>query len=482
MKQKTKKGYSPLGDAPKELILQITEEMELKDKLSLSSTCWNLRLLVSPDFFGTLTLKNTDQSGAVAKGLAASKANEVVKTLWFEGSAPTDKSEDYADVSNIMPNSVHFVLANLNKFPNLEKVSIGFNFQMDHDSWKVCVLCLPACTDVSTALASESEKAWHYLMAKTFEALIGNKNSGGIKDLQIRDLFPRDISPFWNKGWQELLQTVEKFDLSLWGHARGNHHNELATTKGYMKWVKDLDWVFFLRLTNLTELSFTATRYGMLIGQSMASVLFDDLHLPLGGNQMRRLKKLTLGNIFLTIELIDFLLGHIATLESLTFTECAAYIEAAGTNRKGPTWAEMLDSLVDARAPRLKHISIESAELSTIKEIAQRAEDDDVSDVEDGSKESCEKLAKLAEKKPVKIVFPYAHLDDQGKHVGSWNFVLEHYKSGKDQQAYEKLAGLVIANAMEMPWRMERLSAKYGQSWTMTSSRAAALQHNTDRT
>lgn len=481
MKQKITKGYSPLGDAPKELILQIIEEMELKDKLSLSSTCWNLRLLISPDFFGTLVLKNTEQSGAVAKGLAASKANEVVKTLWFEGSAPTDKSDDYNDVSNIMPNSVHSVLANINKFPNLEKISIGFNFQMDHDSWNACVICLAASHDVSTAMASESEKAWHYLMAKTFEALICSKNRVGIKDLQIRDLFPCDISTFWNKGFKQLLQTVEKFDLSLWGHARGGHNKELAITKGYMEYYKDLDWIFFYRLTNLTELSFKATRHGMLIGKSMASVLFDKLHLPLGGNQMRRLKKLTLGNIFLTIELIDFLLGHIATLESLTFTECAAYIEDTSVNRKGPTWAELLDSLADARAPRLKHISIESTELSTIQEIAQRGEDHDMSDVEQGSKESCEELAKLVEKKPVKIVFPYAHLDNQGKHIGGWNFVLKNYKSGQDQQAYEKLAGLVTANAMEMPWRMERLSSKYGASWTMTSSRAAALRDDTDR-
>ncbi|MCJ1427118.1 hypothetical protein MMC29_005021 [Sticta canariensis] len=152
------------------------------DLINWSCTCSYFRNLLAPEIFRTAKLVNDEKSGSSLNAVAKSPHNVHVKNLHFIGSGlghVHSEEAEFSDIEGILPRSVDVLLCNLQWFPSLHRLSLGFDYSYESlgsDDW---IKSLDLYTKPETpkqVLKAEASAAWRALMSKTFYALTKNKS------------------------------------------------------------------------------------------------------------------------------------------------------------------------------------------------------------------------------------------------------------------------------------------------------------------
>lgn len=389
-----------------------------------SCTCYYFRTLLAPTIFRSTKLVNDEKSGSSLNTIAMSLHNIHVRELHFIGSAPAFDKTDFEEVllpntEEILPSSVEMLLSDLQRFPNLEKLSIKFDNEPAMEDW----------WDIRQP--SEESSAWRALIFKTYSALIQNK-SPHFEHLEIRQLFWLKVSLFSHIVFHDFLGHFEQLSLSIYGQSLDEEYTSSVADE-YPKLMGKLEEYFFNHLAKLTTLSIKAPRAAPLGLEGL-----NHAPLTLRAYQMPLLTTLYLDYIFASPELINFLVSHKNTLETLTLRNCYASLNydcIGHFTHDGICWSKFFTSLSSACPARLHRFEIAGSDLP----LPRKREFDN---------EGGELVRAILRQDPGKILFPYASLDeDTGRLFYDAKETFEAFLKGEDQRSWDRLIGLMEENA-----------------------------------
>lgn len=416
-----------------ELLLEIISHVEDGKRWHRDLMCWSnvssyFRSLLAPYIFTSITLRNKEAIGASINLIAQSEYRHYVKYFYFVGTAPGTYDEGFEDVEGIFPDVVESALANLGRFPNLEKVRIQFALFFDEDhGFRTFWDLFESLETTDEQIEAEGKEAWRALNTKVYAALARNVNPG-FKHLSLDDLIPVEASSFTTPEFQELLGHMTHFDLSLWNDA--NSHYCVNTLSGYGYYTNRFDELFFNHLSSVTHLSIDASAFPMGMSEPLHGAL------RLHSFQMPLLKSLYLNFIFVGPELRDFLTSHAHTLERIELSNCHA---GRVDDLDFVSWAELFTALANEMPPELRTLCITSRhEIELLNDyhatLAENAE----------ATRAVEFLKKYSERR----LFSHACIDFKYGYVSELRSTnLESFRRGDDQRAYDELIRIVELNS-----------------------------------
>ncbi|OGM47394.1 hypothetical protein ABOM_002580 [Aspergillus bombycis] len=408
----------------------------LRDLISLSSTCKLLRGLLAPRIFAVVYLHNTAKSALSIKAIANGHFSGCIKELRYVANCRLDQQN--SPVEDVYPPEVDTVLSNLAALKGLQTLSIEFPF--DYDELMEHVQDSDFHEDPQAAVIEEGKNAWRGLMAASFRAILSSYSPqrcpGGqvLVSLTIHALNIVPISVFSTREFHEFLSHLERFRMSLkqWDNGVGWMLN---TQEVFFNFPNSLGPWFFNHLTSVEEFSFDPQDSAPL-GNSGQPYAYD---ISLWNATMPRLRKLTLGNIYLCLELKDFLLRHLDTLESIFLQECYSCREWEGG--EGMSWSELFSALAQKSPTRLTSFSLhwdyDEGDLLDL--------DDDMADPT-----LVAHVQRMLEIEPDARVFPccYCHVSDKyGYASHDWDANRAAFLQGDDYRSYQDLMAIVNANA-----------------------------------
>lgn len=436
----------------------------------------SFRHLLAPYIFASVELQNENICGASLNALATGQHAHLIKEINFYGSAPTnsnkesestdfhnnagkfpqnaesvsslvnvtseskgeDERKSFRNVEEIFPETVGMVLSNLQRFPCLELLSIEFSYTL-YGLPEGMDICSNEETEEQIE-ADEETQAWRALMAKTYEALANNKEIYA-KCLELRDLIYKRPSTFTNQSFYDFLGHIEKFSLSLRGEDNGAGWN-LNRAEEYSAFASKLDMFLFNHLSQVTSVAIKAPKEGPLGFPSANS--WNQVPLALEKDQMPYLKNLHLEYIVLCPHLIDFLIGHTATLERLSMHHC--FVETIGLMPgEDLSWDRLFNSLYDAGFSKLRQVEILPLDLpllvgAYIQDYEKRTRD--TNDILHLTNQI------LLDSDPGRRLFAYTTVDDKyGMLFPNEEEILNSLRNGKDQVSYDRLMQKVDAIA-----------------------------------
>jgi len=347
------------------IIQQLDRTADQAALRSWSCTCSFYRSLIAPHLFQSIVLRNYEKNASSVQLLANSQYRGYVEELHYIAAGEcTDDNEDswkywtgetrgkfgnpaaVTSPEKVFPDVVHTVLSDLTCFPHLKTLSIEFPVNFKRGDWSVYWAMFDEEETQDEVQTAEENEGWRALMAKTFDALSLN-GKPSIKALEIRKLYPLEVSTFRSEAFHDFLGTLDRFDLSLFGGNNGAGWG-INCPDGYLEFVSKLDAYFFDHLTNVTEFRLRADATGPLGDQHADAVLL--------WYQMPMLKSVFLENIFVGQELIQFLAGNSKTLESISLHDCFGFINGEAEN--GIFWEQLFTALADAEPEKLRQLEV----------------------------------------------------------------------------------------------------------------------------
>jgi hypothetical protein len=234
----------PIVDTPPETKLGIIEALQAngtsKDLLNLSCTCHPFREVLIPEIFKSVVLRNDEKSVTSVQAIADGEYAHHVKELHYQGKhaipecefeedAEDDQLDDEAR-ENLLLSSVEKILSDLSCFPKLEKLIVEFPFGngqddaeygLDNDTeWIGAFYSFDTEEDAEQVKEYEQTYGWRAIMAKSFDAIVQNKNSK-IRSLELRGTVSKEVSTWSTQAFRDLLNSLDEFKVSIRGNDNG---------------------------------------------------------------------------------------------------------------------------------------------------------------------------------------------------------------------------------------------------------------------
>lgn len=261
--------------------------------------------------------------------------------------------------------------------------------------------------------------------------MIQNK-SPHFEHLEIRKLFWLKVSIFSHIVFHDFLSHFKQFSLSIYSQSLDEEYTSSVTDE-YPKLTGKLDEYFFNHLAKLTTLSIKAPRAAPLGLEGL-----NHAPLTLRADQMPLLTTLYLDYIFASPELIDFLVSHKNTLETLTLRNCYTSLNydcIGHFAHDGICWSKFFTSLSAACPARLHGFELAGSDLLLPR---KREFDNKVGEL----------VRAILQQESEKTLFPYASLDEDTRQL--FYDAKETFKvflKGEDQRSWDRLIGLMEENA-----------------------------------
>ena len=199
-----------------------------------------------------------------------------------------------------------------------------------------------------------------------------------------------------------------------------------------MDFVSKLDAFFFDHLQNITEFHLRADATGPLglRGNNHAD-------LALSQEQMPLLTSIYLENVFISSELVGFLVGHFDTLERISLIDCYGGIN--GLAEDGIYWERLFTVLSDFEPEKLRQFDV--SPLDPPYEDMHKSPDLWETD-------GFLKCRMMLDQDPNRVMFPYRLLDDKyGTLFYDIEATIESFLGGDDEKAYNRLLSIIHGNA-----------------------------------
>ena len=418
-----------------------------RDLMNWSSTSQYFRNLLAPYIFKSVKLRNDEKSGASVHAVLKSPHGALVKEIYFLGAIPpgmsgsdsneddeplaegfyahSDKDEEEKSIIITFPPVVDILLSDLQQFPNIESLSIGFTFPYDNPFDEYY-----DAEGIVDNPEPEVARALRALITSTYETLLRNR-APRLRALEIRKFVWTFIEPYESPGFHHFLSHVEHFNLSVRGGENGAGWC-VNTCDGYLACVARFDSLFFDHLASVTSLTLKYSYEGPIGLEGMRHG-----RLALKKEQMPLLKSLRLEHIFICQELLDFVLGHADTLEQLNLHDCKSSVNGLQENESF-YWSDLFNPLHTAHIRKLSQLEIWPRNAPLYHSY----------DKECGEPENVQQIRHVLREDATRRVFGYAMLDDKyGMCFEDEEENQAAFERGEDQMAFDKLMRKVDANA-----------------------------------
>jgi hypothetical protein len=225
---------------------------------------------------------------------------------------------------------------------------------------------------------------------------------------------------------------LERFTLSIYGNHNGARWN-INTIHGHPAFLSKLDKIFFDHLQNVTYFDLKADWTGPIGLEGLRHA-----RLALRGDQVPLLMYLYLKYIFVCPELLDFLVWHAGTLESVSFSDWYGRTSDRGPTEHSTIWYALFIAFSDAEPRKLSQFEILPVNVPYHMPPCQ---------IPPPQPSRAEEVRLLLEENPKRRLFPYAVLDDK------YGMLLEDeyenqasFFKGDDQKSWERLMEIVEGN------------------------------------
>ena len=341
-------------------------------------------------------------------------------------------------LSEVYPPEVDDVLSNMVWFDNLQKLIVEFPFSYDFALFEDYFQDSEVDKSPEAAALEERENAWRGLMAASFRAIVSNYTRARFpQSVEIHDLHITMVSAFFTNAFQHFLSQLKAFNLSLREYDNGAGW-QLNTFSIFASFADCLGPLFFNHLASIEEFSFDSRKTGLLgnAGQAYCN------DISLRACVMPKLRKLTLSNVFICLEVRDFLLRHTETLQSITFQDCFATVKNGWILGEGIHWRDLCGALVQGAFTQLTAFQCVQGENQ--RELLGL--DDKYVDpilVEQGKA--------MLSKTPDAKVFPYGYVDDKyGFRFIDAEANQSAFIRGEDNRSYLDLMAKVHSNSIRV--------------------------------
>ena len=321
-------------------------------------------------------------------------------------------------------------------FSSLDKFTIEFPF--DYESDLLIDYLQRDILQPEDAPSEESENTWRALMAASFRAIVSNyidtsPNRRLPLSIEFRDLNIFMVSVFTTETFQSFLSQLKTFNLSLrrWDNGAGWTMITQAIFRDFSHYLGPF---FFHHLAAVEEFSFDPRETGMLGNGGQA--YYEDIGLR--NTTLPRLRKLTLNNIIICLELRDFLVRHKTTLESITFRDCFASDEQPSVHNERIEWRELFTTLAQESFPRLTNFQVTWTDsLLKLLDLGDMWADPRV----------VQRVREKLDREPDARVFPYCEVDQKyGVRYCDGTVIQAAFLDGADDQSYVELMAVVQRN------------------------------------
>ncbi|KAK2747729.1 hypothetical protein FQN57_001758 [Myotisia sp. PD_48] len=323
------------------------------------------------------------------------------------------------------PPEVDEVLSNLSWFNELEMLTVEFPacpVQTHGKIWQ--------STDKGMILTDSEEynQAWYGLMGPSYRSVLSNSpgyHDGGrlaFTCLNIMNLHPVQVPEFVTENFRGFLSQLKSFRLSIRQWVQRRDYANIAYQCIFGELAENLGCWFFSHLSSVETFHFNPSdltvvpTYGTSYG--------------LRGVRMPMLRKLVFVNIFICPELIEFLVAHLDTLESIRLEDCVAYHlppsahdDSPGLSFPALTWDDLFTTLKTESPTRLRHLQVvdKYTPLGSVYYSGPPVE------------------------REVRI-FAYGYPGRDGYRESSYEYLQTAWLEGHDLRSYEALKSLVALN------------------------------------
>ncbi|KAF5658581.1 hypothetical protein FHETE_9818 [Fusarium heterosporum] len=427
-----------LNSLPIELILDIAKRLPSGDAKSLSCASKLIREKVARLLFTTLSITCPLESGKgldehVGKyGNLISRVNlhlslqpnfnnktqegDPIPSIW--GTPPLETVKKIV-MGKILP---HVGTLSV-KFDPLQFDPVG---PWDGDIWwgdssdlGGIYICLDP-EDDDKIMHQEQTIIWRAQYTEFFKCIAPNQN---ITKFTISNLLPRDSSAWETPEWKEFLGRLKDVNISMFGadNGAGWHAN---TVDGFGEFVHSLPDKFMKFAENVEHLSLEANPEGLL-GSHPENW---SVQLPLSMENLPKLFSLSLKNVMVGDELLEFLKSHNDTLHDFEVHDCMC-------DEDNVTWAKLWETMREENAALLR-VHIEQSKTPPLEYTFGQDGYRTPEEVENVRK-------KLAEDKSL-VVWRYVIVDDKyGNPMDVEDVNLRRVKEGDDQTEYRRLLELL---------------------------------------
>lgn len=328
------------------------------------------------------------------------------------------------------------ILSHLSRFPNLETLSIYFDF--DIENWGESIHIFVNEERKREREEAEHSLPWRKLMLRIFESVARN-GPVSIPKLELLNLPPAIVSFYKSKDLNDFLGGFRSFKLNLSGGENGAGWN-MNTQPGWVQFASRLKAYFFDHLRAVEEVAIEGHETSPLGCEGGNSA-----PLPFGKQQMPQLRSLFLKNCFIDSGLVDLLTQQLSAgkLEELVLEDCHSTAES-DMAQDHPTWAELFLALSTTKSQSLKKFEVREAGTYPNDNginIMAYDEDDNVQEVREV------KTILEDQEKNGRRLFSYISLDGKYGMVFPQEWLnREKFLAGGDQKAYDDLMTMVMKN------------------------------------
>ncbi|KAF5586640.1 hypothetical protein FPANT_7174 [Fusarium pseudoanthophilum] len=278
-------------------------------------------------------------------------------------------------------------------------------------------------------LQQEQEIIWRAQYNEVMQAISMNEN---ITNLKIKNLIAKNASAWEAPEWASFLGRLQVLEIGVFG---GDDGDCLHTKTGFIEFIENfLPYYVMRHAQNVRHLTLEASADGLFGGASANYCI----PLPLKEDHLLFLKSLTLKNIMIGSELVDFLKSRVDCFEELELHDCMCdgpkpeY--GPGWNLEPMTWANLWKSM---RESDMRLFKVSVVQNKTPPLLWQEGESEDEAN-EDSI--AAVRIRRMLEEDRSLVVWRYVRVDYKyGWIVELSDDNVKYFEEGEDQREYVKL-------------------------------------------
>ncbi|KAF5550369.1 hypothetical protein FPHYL_9389 [Fusarium phyllophilum] len=432
-----------LDTLPIELVTKIVSHLSPQDVKSLSCANWFMRHAVLENLFRTLVIPCPLVSTQAIEEVIH-KYQDFISTVHFHvsfqpnregtphegpmpsvwGTAPTDTLKKITQ-GDILSNVSSFVL----KFNGAQFEHAGWwgetasrydpnlpgNIVESEENWE-------------QTLQQERDIIWRAQYNEFMRTVSMNQNITGLK---IKNLIAKNASAWETPEWASFLGRLQVLEIGVFG----GDDDCLHTNLGFMEFIGNLPYFVMRHATNVRHLTLEASPDGLFGGASANY----SIPLPLKEDHFLFLHSLTLKNIMIGLDLVEFLTSRVDCFEELELHDCMC---DGPEPEYGPdwdlepvTWADLW-RVIRESSMRLFKVSVVQSKRPPLLWQEGESEEDEATE----NSEAAARIRKMLEEDGSLVLWRYTRVDyEYGWIVELPDDNVKYFEEGEDQREYVKL-------------------------------------------
>ncbi|KAF5561693.1 hypothetical protein FNAPI_3522 [Fusarium napiforme] len=429
---------------PVELITNIASYSSPQDVKSLSCASWSMRHAVLRLLFRTLVIPCPLVSTQALEELVH-KYQDFISAIHLHISFQPNKEEEphedpMPSVWGAAPTDILKKITEGEILSSVRSFILEFNgAQFKHGGWwgetmygtnpDMLGSIVDSEEEWDETLQQEQEIIWRAQYNEVMRTISMNQK---IANLRIKNLIAKNASVWETPEWVSFLGRLQVLDIGVFG---GDDGDCVHTKPGFIEFIENMPYYIMRHARNVRHLSLEASADGLFGGASANYCI----PLPLKEDHLLFLKSLTLKNVVIGPDLLQFLKSRVDCFEELELHDCMCNGPepeyGPGWNLEPVTWANLWKSIRESNM-RLSKVSVVQSKPPPL--LWQEGESEEDETCEDSV--AAVRIRKMLEEDRSLVVWRYARVDYKyGWIVDLSDDNVKYFEEGEDQREYLKL-------------------------------------------